>query len=94
MGEAHSSSAFCAVSYAHHFYFHHIGKGWSHSRVLVAHTCHPSYSRGRDQEDPGLKPAWANSSQHPLSKKTYHKKRTGGVVQGVGPEFKPQYQNK
>jgi hypothetical protein len=24
-------------------------------------------------------------------KKTHHKKRTGGVAQGVGPEFKPQY---
>jgi glutamine amidotransferase-like uncharacterized protein len=26
-----------------------------------------------------------------LSRKTLHKKRTGGVAQGVGPEFKPQY---
>jgi hypothetical protein len=28
-----------------------------------------------------------------LSQKTHHKKkkRAGGVVQGVGPEFKPQY---
>jgi hypothetical protein len=24
-------------------------------------------------------------------KKTHHKKRADGVVQGVGPEFKPQY---
>jgi hypothetical protein len=24
-------------------------------------------------------------------KKTHHKKRAGGVAQGVGPEFKPQY---
>jgi hypothetical protein len=23
--------------------------------------------------------------------KTHHKKRAGGVAQGVGPEFKPQY---
>jgi hypothetical protein len=29
--------------------------------VLVAHTCNPSYSGGRDQEDHSLKPAWANS---------------------------------
>jgi hypothetical protein len=28
----------------------------------VAHTCNPSYSGGRDQEDHGLKPAQANSS--------------------------------
>jgi hypothetical protein len=27
----------------------------------------------------------------PYLKKTLHKKRAGGVAQGVGPEFKPQY---
>jgi hypothetical protein len=26
-----------------------------------AHTCNPSYPGGRDQEDRGLKPGWANS---------------------------------
>jgi hypothetical protein len=26
--------------------------------------------------------------------KTHHKKRDGGVAQGVGPEFKPQYHKK
>jgi hypothetical protein len=26
----------------------------------------------------------------PYLKKTHHKKRAGGVAQGVGPEFKPQ----
>jgi hypothetical protein len=26
-----------------------------------------------------------------LSQKTHHKKRAGGVAQGVGPKFKPQY---
>jgi hypothetical protein len=30
--------------------------------ALVAHACDPSYSGGRDQEDCGLKPAWANRS--------------------------------
>jgi hypothetical protein len=29
--------------------------------VPVAHTCNPSYSGGRDQEDRGSKP-WTNSS--------------------------------
>jgi hypothetical protein len=29
------------------------------SRALVAHTCNPSYSGGRDQEDFGSKPAQA-----------------------------------
>jgi hypothetical protein len=34
----------------------------------------------------------ANSSWDPiLKKKKAHKKRAGGVAQGVGPEFKPQY---
>jgi hypothetical protein len=32
--------------------------GW----VLVAHTCNPSYSEGRDQEDCGSKPAQGYSS--------------------------------
>jgi hypothetical protein len=38
----------------------------------------------------GSKSARANNSQDPISKKN-HKNRTGGVAQGVGPEFKPQY---
>jgi hypothetical protein len=59
--------------------------------VLVAHTCNPSYSGGRDQEDHGSKPAQAKSSQDLLKKKTFTKKRVCGVAQGVGPEFKPQY---
>jgi hypothetical protein len=28
------------------------------------------------------------------SRKTLHKNRPGGVAQGVGPEFKPQYHQK
>jgi hypothetical protein len=47
------------------------------SQALVAHAYNPSYSRGRDQEDRGSKPAWANSSQDPISKKNHHKK---GIV--------------
>jgi hypothetical protein len=31
------------------------------SQVPVAHTCNPSYSGDRDQEDQGSKPAQANS---------------------------------
>jgi hypothetical protein len=30
----------------------------------------------------------------PISKKTLHKKRAFGVIQGVGPELKPQYHKK
>jgi hypothetical protein len=55
----------------------------------LAHTCNPSYSGSRDQEDHGLKPARANSSQDPISK-IPNTKRAGGVAQGVGPEFKAQ----
>jgi hypothetical protein len=29
--------------------------------------------------------------QDPVSKKTNHKNRAGGVTQSIGPEFKPQY---
>jgi hypothetical protein len=62
--------------------------------VPVVHACNPSYSEGRDQEDRGLKPALANSSARPYLKSTprpLHTFYLGGVVQGVGPDFKPQY---
>jgi hypothetical protein len=39
----------------------------------VAHTCNPSYSGGRDQEDRGLKPAQANSLRDPILKKPIKK---------------------
>jgi hypothetical protein len=58
-------------------------------QALVAYTWNCSYSGGRDQEDTSSKPAQANSSQDPISKKK-SQKRTGGVTQGVGPEFEPQ----
>jgi hypothetical protein len=61
------------------------------SQVPVAHIYNPSYLGGRDQEDHGLKPAQANSSMRPYLKKTLHNKRAGGVAQGVGLEFKPQF---
>jgi tRNA A22 N-methylase len=44
------------------------------SQVLVAHTCNPSYTGGRDQEDRSLKPAWANSLRNPILKKPFTKK--------------------
>jgi hypothetical protein len=64
------------------------------SGAPVTHACIPSYSGGRDQEDCGLKPAQANSSCDPHLKKTLHKKRAGGVAQGVGPELELQYHKK
>jgi hypothetical protein len=54
----------------------------------VAHPYNPSYSGG-DHEDRSSKPAWATSAHDPISKKPVTKNRTGGVAQGVGPEFKP-----
>jgi hypothetical protein len=54
----------------------------------MAHTSNLSFSKGRDQEDGGLKPAWTNSSQDYL-KKYPSQKRAGGLAQGVGPEFRP-----
>jgi hypothetical protein len=60
--------------------------GWA----LVANASNPSYSGGRDQED--------HSSKQPgqivpktLSQKYPSPKKTGGVAQGEGTEFKPQY---
>jgi hypothetical protein len=59
--------------------------------VQVAHTSNPSYTGDRKQEDCSLKPVPANSSRDLISKKKKSQKRTGGVAQGVGCEFKPQY---
>jgi hypothetical protein len=60
--------------------------------VAVANTCNPSYSGGRDQEDPSLKPITGKQLARPYlkkKKKNHHKKNSGEVAQGVGPEFKP-----
>jgi hypothetical protein len=54
-------------------------------RALVAHTCNPSYSGGRDQEaDYSLRPAWANE-------KTLHKKRLAEWLKVEALSSKPQY---
>jgi hypothetical protein len=41
--------------------------------VTEGHTCNPSYSGGRDQEDRGSKPAQANSSARPYLEKPFRK---------------------
>jgi hypothetical protein len=46
----------------------------------VAHACNPSYSGDRDQEDGGLKPVQAKSSQDTISKIPITK-RAGGLVE-------------
>jgi hypothetical protein len=43
-------------------------------RGPVAHSCNPSYSGGRDQEDHSSNPARANGLQDPISKKPFIKK--------------------
>jgi hypothetical protein len=45
------------------------------SRAPVAHAYNPSYSGGRDQEALDGKPIRANSSGHPILKKTIMKKK-------------------
>jgi hypothetical protein len=60
-------------------------------QVLVVYTCNSSHSGGRTLKDCSLKTAQANSSKDPISKKNPSQKRSGGLTQGVGPEFKPQY---
>jgi hypothetical protein len=72
------------------------GKKKKKTRILcncvpVAYARNPSYSQGRDQEDHGSKSAWVNHLQDPISKRIHHKNRAGGVAQGVGTDFKPQY---
>jgi hypothetical protein len=63
------------------------------NQVSVTLTCNPTHSGGRDKEDHSLKPAQANSSWDSISKK-HITVRTGGVAQGIGPAFKPQYHKK
>jgi hypothetical protein len=48
--------------------------------VSETHTCNPSYSGDRDQEDLGLKTVHANSSRDPISKIP---KKAGGVAEVV-----------
>jgi hypothetical protein len=57
------------------------------------HTCNPTYSGGRNQEDRSSKPAWANISRDPVLKMsntythththTHTKTRAGGVAQAI-----------
>jgi hypothetical protein len=63
-------------------------------QALVSHACNPSYPGSRDQENHGSKPAGANNSQDPISKKRKKNlliKRACGVTQSVDPEFQPQF---
>jgi hypothetical protein len=67
--------------------------GWA----PLAHTCNPSYSEGRDQEDHGSNPDLANSSRDPPSqkkaiiKKGWWSGSSGRSLTSMRPQFKPQY---
>jgi hypothetical protein len=50
------------------------------SQAAVAHSCNPSYSGDRDQEDHGSKPAPANSLWDPIWKKNPSQKRAGTMA--------------
>jgi hypothetical protein len=53
--------------------------------VLVAHSCNPSYSGGRDQEDHDSNSAWTKSSWDHILRKEPSQKRAHGLAQDVGP---------
>jgi hypothetical protein len=64
------------------------------SWAQVVHACNASYSGGKDQERLWFKGQPGQIVCETLISKTPITKRTGGVAQGVGPEFKPQYHKK
>jgi hypothetical protein len=78
------------LCYSEDFCYSYGLKKW-HGWRPVAHTCNPSYSRSRDQEDWGSKPTPGKQYVIPYLKKNLSQKSAGGVAQGKGPEFKPQY---
>jgi hypothetical protein len=60
----------------------------------VVHSCNPSYSGGKIRRIVVRSQLRQMVLQDPMLKKTHHKKRAGGVAQGVGLEFIPQYHKK
>jgi hypothetical protein len=61
------------------------------SCVLVAHSCNPSYSGGRDLGGLQLEVRAGQIVHKTLSQKHPSQKRDGGVAQGINPEFRSQY---
>jgi hypothetical protein len=68
--------------------------------VLVAHTFNPSYSGGKRSGGLLFEASLGKYFMKPYLKNTQHTKKkknggeTGGVAQGIGPEFKLQYHQK
>jgi hypothetical protein len=63
-------------------------KEYNLHQTPVAHTCNPSYSGGREEEDHDLKPVWANSSQGPILKIPNTKLGWKSGSSGRVPDFK------
>jgi hypothetical protein len=53
-----------------------------------------NYSGGRDPGRSWLEASPSKQFHKTLSQKTLHKNRAGGVAQGEGHKFKPQYRKK
>jgi hypothetical protein len=47
----------------------------------MPYTCNHSYSGGRDQEDVGSKPTWANSFEDPILKTLITQTQKKGLVE-------------
>jgi hypothetical protein len=62
------------------------------NRAPVALACNPSYSGGRDQEDPSSKPARGISAQDPNSK-IPSQKSAGGVALSSNPSTEEKIDN-
>jgi hypothetical protein len=60
-------------------------------RAPVAHTCNPIATQEAEIRRIVVQSQPQQIVCKTLSQKTLHKKRAGGVTQGEGPEFKPQY---
>jgi hypothetical protein len=54
-----------------------------YSQVPVAHSCNPSYSGGRDQEDQVSKLDWPNSSRDLILIPNAHTEKNNGRVTQV-----------
>jgi hypothetical protein len=71
------------------FYYSNIIRDFV-GQAPVAHACNPTYSGGRDQKTE-VQSQPRQIVHKTLCRKKKSPKRAGGVAQGVGPEFKPQY---
>jgi hypothetical protein len=68
---------------------------WTSSKVTVSHTSNHSYTGDRNLEDQGSIQSQPEETVHEtLSQKQPITKKTDGLAQEIGPEFKLQYHKK